>query len=766
MNNSSITSQNYNYWDDKANKNNVDESVISNANFNLLQIANLIDGYKLIFNNTTGEILQDYDGVTRKAIGGLKTISSGLVKVLGYTSNPFQWNKDICYLTNFVNFVVNNCNRFNKKTIHDAQEGLQKLASQYYKQPGKSENADLVFNAINKLILAEATSAAKEDGEALSKNIQNYHIQEPKNLFNIAQLALCQNLQGTLNNIDNFGFQDNQYYIDLFNLGFERDPIMTSSCLLSLMIKPDLKNKDNIIESIKIAYKLKLNSTETDWTKIPRNIIDLAELRDTPLLVNCLLNIKSNQNTQNNVLKILELAILENVEEVANNIKSIKDVYKFNDQQMIDLVKIAIINQPIQTLKNIQKFEINNKDLIDLVNLLKNIPLDAIFDLRLDNSDHVTLKFQCQGKINSVQCQKSILSARSDYFKTIFNSDKWAESQSDTMVLNVEDPDMAYEFIRCLYSGQATINEYNFQILLELSSRFGVDFIHQSCEEWLLDNLDDDQALEILDLAVTYHCQKVINVLFSSLLKKLIIEEGDALYFKRMKYDFKRMDHDSKRMIYDIKRMHYDLDALDFHLANEQLDEESLNNAPKEFIEMAPFEYKPLDLIKKYGKYITECNLSEIEEAVEIPVDEDGIGGKTTISLIDNDLVFLVTENCPNLTSLNLFECTRLEDIALINIAEKCKKLTSINIASCNFSDESIITLTEKSQNLSILKLNNNCTPSLIANIAENLKKLEEICFLLDYQHHKEKENCNKLLLEKCTKLKSINGLPQKKEIA
>lgn len=197
------------YWDKVNSSQTLNPTEIDKMRKNLENIANTIRVnnviYKLSFNQLTGEIVTDYDGMTRWIVGGLKNIASS---TLGYSS---EWSKDITHLPSFIKFVE-------RAILEAKKEGDQSLVQKVgdslhfleltYGCQKKKENSNIVHQARERLNYLDAMLAAEKDGKYVSENINNsifYDIKDANLLRRIALTAFKQNPLETLKNLSNYG---------------------------------------------------------------------------------------------------------------------------------------------------------------------------------------------------------------------------------------------------------------------------------------------------------------------------------------------------------------------------------------------------------------------------------------------------------------------------------------------------------------------------------------------------------------------------------
>jgi hypothetical protein len=123
---------------------------------------------------------------------------------------------------------------------------------------------------------------------------------------------------------------------------------------------------------------------------------------------------------------------------------------------------------------------------------------------------------------------------------------------------------------------------------------------------------------------------------------------------------------------------------------------------------------------------------------------------------ITDDSIIRLIEMCPHLNSLDLTCCYKTTDLSVVSLAEQCPDLYSLNLDRCNnVTDSSITELAEKCSNLNTLNLSRlYVTDISITRLAENCPHLH----CLDVSNCYNITDSSMLILaEKCHHLQRLN---------
>ena len=141
-----------------------------------------------------------------------------------------------------------------------------------------------------------------------------------------------------------------------------------------------------------------------------------------------------------------------------------------------------------------------------LQTMSKNM-LDLFSDPR--NPDITLVVGECRKgkKKEKIAAHKDILSARSSYFRSLFDpSSDWKESSADEIKLDVT-PAVFKELLRFLYSGlpPENLNEIAME-LLPVADKYAVDELKALCDSAIRQTLTADNVVQVLHLAENHYC--------------------------------------------------------------------------------------------------------------------------------------------------------------------------------------------------------------------------------------------------------------------
>lgn len=126
-----------------------------------------------------------------------------------------------------------------------------------------------------------------------------------------------------------------------------------------------------------------------------------------------------------------------------------------------------------------------------------------------ETGDQADVSFNVQGEV--IPAHKVILTTRCEYFQAMFNSGL-EESESKEITVPDIDPKVFKALLYHIYSdikpkfvGESTM------ALLSAADKYGVNHLKNQCENLLCDYLNANNIIEILLLAETHHCSKLME---------------------------------------------------------------------------------------------------------------------------------------------------------------------------------------------------------------------------------------------------------------
>lgn len=112
---------------------------------------------------------------------------------------------------------------------------------------------------------------------------------------------------------------------------------------------------------------------------------------------------------------------------------------------------------------------------------------------------------------------KVVLATRSSVFSALFENEMH-ERQSNQMKIQDFSADAVEEFLQFFYSGRVP-NETNAMELYALASKYDVLELKENCEANVLENLDESNAVEVLNLGHLYSSKEIVQKAFDMIIK-------------------------------------------------------------------------------------------------------------------------------------------------------------------------------------------------------------------------------------------------------
>lgn len=129
----------------------------------------------------------------------------------------------------------------------------------------------------------------------------------------------------------------------------------------------------------------------------------------------------------------------------------------------------------------------------------------------LASDDLKDVNFKIDNK--NISAHKTILAARSAYFKKMFTIDM-VESQTNEVLIPDTSYDTFEEMLHFIYTGRVT-STTNFSFLaMELfvaAHRYQIEDLQKMCENEILENLNEQNSAEVLDLVHLYDCDESLK---------------------------------------------------------------------------------------------------------------------------------------------------------------------------------------------------------------------------------------------------------------
>ncbi|KAJ5070987.1 kelch-like protein [Anaeramoeba ignava] len=151
-----------------------------------------------------------------------------------------------------------------------------------------------------------------------------------------------------------------------------------------------------------------------------------------------------------------------------------------------------------------------------LSNDLKNL-----FQNQNQNENYFDFEIICEQNKTSFKTHKSILSSRSQYFKSLFNS-KMKEYQENKLVLKDVSSSILSSILNYFYSGKIEINLENAIQILIFSSKYLIDELIEISSKFIKNNFQFETVVDILKLSERMSLNQLLDSSY-----KFILENFD-----------------------------------------------------------------------------------------------------------------------------------------------------------------------------------------------------------------------------------------------
>ncbi|KAJ5076866.1 hypothetical protein M0811_00184 [Anaeramoeba ignava] len=116
----------------------------------------------------------------------------------------------------------------------------------------------------------------------------------------------------------------------------------------------------------------------------------------------------------------------------------------------------------------------------------------------------------CEQDQTSFKTHKSILSSRSQYFKSLFNS-KMKEYQENKLILQEVSSPILSSILNYFYSGKIEINSENAIQILIFSSKYLIDELIEFSSNFIKNNLQFEIIIDILKLSESMNFNQLLD---------------------------------------------------------------------------------------------------------------------------------------------------------------------------------------------------------------------------------------------------------------
>ncbi|KAJ5070067.1 btb-domain-containing protein [Anaeramoeba ignava] len=145
----------------------------------------------------------------------------------------------------------------------------------------------------------------------------------------------------------------------------------------------------------------------------------------------------------------------------------------------------------------------------DLKNLFQNQNQNQNQNEKKEES-YFDFEIICEQNKNSFKTHKSILSSRSDYFKSLFKS-KMKEYQENKLILKDVSSLILSSILNYFYSGKIEINSENSIQILIFSSKYLIDELINVSSKFIKNNLEIETIVDILKLSDSMNLTKLLD---------------------------------------------------------------------------------------------------------------------------------------------------------------------------------------------------------------------------------------------------------------
>ncbi|KAJ5070991.1 kelch-like protein [Anaeramoeba ignava] len=136
--------------------------------------------------------------------------------------------------------------------------------------------------------------------------------------------------------------------------------------------------------------------------------------------------------------------------------------------------------------------------------------LKHLFQNQNQKENYFDFEIICEQNKTSFKTHKSILSSRSEYFKSLFNS-KMKEYQENKLVLQDVSSSILSSILNYLYSGKIEFNLENAIQILIFSSKYLIDELIEISSKFIKNNLQIETIVDILKLSESMNLNHLLD---------------------------------------------------------------------------------------------------------------------------------------------------------------------------------------------------------------------------------------------------------------
>ncbi|KAJ5070837.1 pep-cterm sorting domain-containing protein [Anaeramoeba ignava] len=145
-----------------------------------------------------------------------------------------------------------------------------------------------------------------------------------------------------------------------------------------------------------------------------------------------------------------------------------------------------------------------------LSNDLKNLFQNQKEKEKEEEESYFDFEIICEQNKTSFKTHKSILSSRSQYFKSLFNS-KMKEYQENKLILKDVSSSILFPILKYLYSGKIEINLENAIQILIFSSKYLIDELIEISSNFIKNNLQFETIIDVLKLSERMNLNQLLD---------------------------------------------------------------------------------------------------------------------------------------------------------------------------------------------------------------------------------------------------------------
>ena len=163
----------------------------------------------------------------------------------------------------------------------------------------------------------------------------------------------------------------------------------------------------------------------------------------------------------------------------------------------------------------------SRREELDSITLQKNVPMrnanvEASYRVLLQMNDFRRRGVLCDIGLlcddeNRIEAHKIVLSSVSPYFATMFQTNMWEKHQKDVYIKGVDSTSME-ALVEYAYTADITVTIDNIFHLLSAAHMLCFEEVEKTCVEFLCNNLNFENCLDICDIAESLNCRELQNL--------------------------------------------------------------------------------------------------------------------------------------------------------------------------------------------------------------------------------------------------------------